>query len=119
MSTTTPQLSAFSSQLSGATRAQSPLNFLRALSARIRAAFGADLSADLLDEGLADIALGLDHAGAQAHQIETRVERLRRHWTEFWSDGRLDPRERRILAQDHRALAQSTHAHTTTLASLR
>lgn len=92
---------------------------LRALALRIRAAFGIDLVTDILDDELTREQEGLDRAHASATRTEGLVERLQRHWREAMHDGQLTPAERRLLARDQRALAQSAHTTTEHLNLLR
>lgn len=112
--TTNPQLSAFSPQLSA--QRPSALRQLRTLFHRlvdpgtIEDAYGTDL--------FAEHQAAHDQARATSTRAEGLVERLRRHWSEFMADGQLDPCERRLLAQDHRDLAQATAATTQHLEQL-
>ncbi|MFA7266046.1 MAG: hypothetical protein WC054_07005, partial [Candidatus Nanopelagicales bacterium] len=101
------------------------------LSARAPSAFAQlrTLFHRLVEPGTIEDAYGHDlfteHTAAQAatHATSTRaeglVQRLRRHFTEFMADNHLDPKERRILAQDQRELAQATAQTTAHLEQLR
>jgi hypothetical protein len=74
-----------------------------------------DLATDLLDEH----GEAINAAADTSRRTEGLVERQRRHCTEFLADGHINPRERRILAADQRALAEATHATTEKIEGLK
>jgi hypothetical protein len=100
-------------------RGQSPLGFLRALSARIRSAVGGDLTTDLMDEGLADLDAGLAQAAASSASTETLLQTYLRHMSEAWADGVLTVKEKAMLGIDLLRVKRSAGATTRHIKALR
>jgi len=96
-----------------------PFRLLRTLITRLVTVDGPRLETDLATELLDEHGQAIDTAADTSRRSEGLVERLRRHVTEFLADGRIDPRERRILAADQRDLARATHATTEQINSLK
>lgn len=108
-----------SSQTPPVPAAPSPLRVLRALVTRLVAADGPRLEHDFAADLIADTHAGLDRCHVASTRTEGLTDKLRRHLSEFLVDGKLTPPERRILAQDQRALAQAAHQTTEQIEALR
>ncbi len=99
-----------------------PPSAFRKLTTLLVRILGADpecLERQLADEYLAEGQCAIITAAESSANVETLVEKMRRHWTDFWADGVIDPREQRILAQDQAALARAARTTTEQIEQLR